>query len=61
MQIPVIFRRRLRRAGNSEVVAIPPELFESLGWKDREFVAIRIVDDTVVLRRIIVGVNDDHD
>ena len=49
--MPVIFRVKLGKTGNSLRITVPRPIVEGFGWKERDEIVLYVTEQEITLRR----------
>ncbi len=50
--VPVIFRVKLGKTGNSLRITVPRPIVEGFGWKERDEIVLYVTEQEITLRRL---------
>lgn len=50
--VPVIFRVKLGKTGNSLRITVPRPIVEGFGWKVKDEIVLFVTEDQITLRRL---------
>ena len=50
--MPVIFRVKLGKTGNSLRITVPRPIVEGFGWKERDEIVLYVTEHEITLRRL---------
>ena len=52
LSVPVIFRVKLGKTGNSLRITVPRPIVEGFGWKERDEIVLYVTEQEITLRRL---------
>ncbi|MDA4124179.1 MAG: AbrB/MazE/SpoVT family DNA-binding domain-containing protein [Thaumarchaeota archaeon] len=59
MPVPVIFRVKLGKTGNSLRITVPQPVVEGFGWKEKDEIVLYVTEQEITLRRLRDQGNDE--
>ena len=59
--MPVIFRVKLGKTGNSLRITVPRPIVEGFGWKEKDEIVLYVTEQEITLRRSQVSEKKSHD